>query len=72
MSDETAIAITMGEPCGIVPEVVVKALSDQNVYSTCRPIVIGNVIAMETAVRSLQSAMSVVEPTDLSIAGSDS
>ena len=46
MPEKPAIAITMGDPCGIGPEVVVKALSDQHVYATCRPIVIGNVSAM--------------------------
>ena len=69
MSEKPAIAITMGDPCGIGPEVVVKALSDQHVYATCRPIVIGNVNAMETAVRSSNSTMTVVEPTDVSVAG---
>ena len=72
MPEKPAIAITMGDPCGIGPEVVVKALSDPHVYATCRPIVIGNVSAMETAIRSLHSTMTVMEPTDVSVAGSDS
>ena len=42
-----AIAITMGDPCGIGPEVVVKALADPRVYAACRPVVVGNVHAME-------------------------
>ena len=33
MPEKPAIAITMGDPCGIGPEVVVKALSDQHVYA---------------------------------------
>ena len=70
MPEKPAIAITMGDPCGIGPEEVVKALSDQHVYATCRPIVIGNVSAMEAAVRSLHSTMTVVEPIDVSVAGS--
>ena len=41
-----AIAITMGDPCGIGPEVVVKALADPRVYAACRPVVVGNVHAM--------------------------
>jgi 4-hydroxythreonine-4-phosphate dehydrogenase len=48
--DKPAIAITMGDPCGIGPEVVVKAMSDPRVYETCRPLVVGNVYAMEQAV----------------------
>ena len=45
-----AIAITMGDPCGIGPEVVVKALADPRVYAACRPLVVGNAYAMEQAV----------------------
>ena len=44
------IAITMGDPCGIGPEVVVKAMADPQVYRACRPLVVGNVYAMEQAV----------------------
>ena len=49
-SQKPAIAITMGDPCGIGPEVVVKAMADPRVYATCRPLVVGNVYAMEQAV----------------------
>jgi 4-phospho-D-threonate 3-dehydrogenase / 4-phospho-D-erythronate 3-dehydrogenase len=35
------IAITMGDPAGIGPEVVVKALAAGEVYELCRPLVIG-------------------------------
>lgn len=45
-----AIAITMGDPCGIGPEVVVKALADPQVYALCRPVVVGNAAAMAQAV----------------------
>ena len=45
-----AIAITMGDPCGIGPEVVVKALADPRVSAACRPLVVGNAYAMEQAV----------------------
>ena len=48
--EKPAIAITMGDPCGIGPEVVVKAMADPRVYETCRPVVVGNVYAMEQAV----------------------
>ena len=45
-----SIAITMGDPCGIGPEVVAKALADPWVYTACRPLVVGNTYAMEKAV----------------------
>ncbi|MBI5574013.1 MAG: 4-hydroxythreonine-4-phosphate dehydrogenase PdxA [Elusimicrobia bacterium] len=39
-----AIAITIGDPAGIGPEIVKKATSDKSVLKICRPIVIGTSI----------------------------
>ncbi|MEM3108647.1 MAG: 4-hydroxythreonine-4-phosphate dehydrogenase PdxA [Candidatus Bathyarchaeia archaeon] len=36
------IGITMGDPAGIGPEIIVKALNIEDVYSICRPVVIGD------------------------------
>jgi 4-hydroxythreonine-4-phosphate dehydrogenase len=36
------LAITMGDPAGIGPEVVLKALSHHEVYDGCRPLVVGD------------------------------
>ena len=36
------IGITMGDPAGVGPEIVVKALMQQMVYDKCKPIVIGD------------------------------
>jgi 4-hydroxythreonine-4-phosphate dehydrogenase len=36
------IGITMGDPAGIGPEVIVKALSDPKVFDLCRPVVFGD------------------------------
>ncbi len=36
------LAITMGDPAGIGPEVVLKALGHQHVYQRYRPLVIGD------------------------------
>lgn len=36
------IAISMGDPAGIGPEITVKALDKKGIYEVCRPIVIGN------------------------------
>ena len=35
------IAITIGDPAGIGPEVVVKVLANKEIYDLCRPLVIG-------------------------------
>lgn len=36
------IALAMGDPSGIGPEIVVKALQDPEVYRTCVPVVVGD------------------------------
>jgi len=36
------IAITMGDPSGIGPEIVLKALADGRVHRICRPMVVGD------------------------------
>lgn len=36
------IGITMGDPAGIGPEIIVKALSDRDVFKRCIPLVIGD------------------------------
>jgi len=36
------IGITMGDPAGVGPEVIAKALAHQSAYDICRPIVIGD------------------------------
>ncbi|GAB4540315.1 MAG: 4-hydroxythreonine-4-phosphate dehydrogenase PdxA [Thermodesulfovibrionia bacterium] len=45
------VAITMGEPGGIGPEVIVKALFMSNIREICEPIVIGNVDVLKEAIR---------------------
>jgi 4-hydroxythreonine-4-phosphate dehydrogenase len=36
------IGITMGDPAGVGPEIIVKALSDPTVFKVCRPVVLGD------------------------------
>ena len=64
-----AIAITMGDPCGIGPEVVVKAMADPRVYATCRPLVVGNVYAMEQAASLTGLPVKIKEAGDLTVSG---
>ena len=70
-TQKPAIAITMGDPCGIGPEVVVKALADPRVYDSCRPMVIGNTYAMNQAVRATGLSLSIRETDDPTAAGED-
>lgn len=43
------IAITMGDPAGIGPEIVVKAFSRPEVFSCCRPVVYGDEAVLQRA-----------------------
>jgi 4-hydroxythreonine-4-phosphate dehydrogenase len=36
------VGITMGDPSGIGPEIIVKALGDSSMYDLCRPLVLGD------------------------------
>src|SRR5262245_41756889 len=40
--DRPLLAITLGDPAGIGPEVALKALRHADVYSRCRPLLIGD------------------------------
>jgi 4-hydroxythreonine-4-phosphate dehydrogenase len=43
------LAITMGDPAGIGPEIVLKALAHADVFARCRPLVIGDRRILERA-----------------------
>jgi 4-phospho-D-threonate 3-dehydrogenase / 4-phospho-D-erythronate 3-dehydrogenase len=53
------LAITMGDPVGVGPEIVALALADPAVYQTCRPLVLGDLPAMERARRELTPALTL-------------
>ena len=42
MSCFPIIGITMGDPAGIGPEIILKALADKSIYSLCRPVIFGD------------------------------
>lgn len=54
------IGITMGDPVGIGPEIIVKALASQELYRVCRPVVLGDASLVERDVRSLQASARVI------------
>lgn len=55
------IAITMGDPCGIGPEIIVKALQDSNLTTLCTVFVIGDAGALERALKICGSALRIRE-----------
>lgn len=63
------IGITMGDPAGIGPEIVVKSLRDPAVHDTCIPLVVADaaVIEQACAITGVElTVRRVSEPTDLS------
>jgi 4-hydroxythreonine-4-phosphate dehydrogenase len=48
-ADRPLLAITMGDPSGIGPEIVLKALSDLSLLERCRPLVVGDRRILERA-----------------------
>jgi len=53
------IAITMGDPTGIGPEITVKALSLEEIYAICRPVVIGDTNVMSQACKMVKVKLKV-------------
>ena len=53
------IAITMGDPASIGPEIAVKALLDKKVTSICRPLIIGDVAVFTQIIDKLKMKASV-------------
>ena len=53
------LAITMGDPAGIGPEIVVGALHQQETYTKCRPLVTGDAEIIRMAIKQLGLSMSV-------------
>jgi 4-hydroxythreonine-4-phosphate dehydrogenase len=58
------IAITMGDPAGIGPEIIMKALAHPEVQSVCRPLVIGDADRLRQAGQIVGSTMSVDSLSD--------
>ncbi len=61
------IAVTMGDPAGVGPEIVMKALEDQEVLAASRPLVVGDLGVLEQAkvfCRQPGEIRVVAEPED--------
>lgn len=43
------LAITMGDPAGIGPEIAVKALASESIHKLCRPLLVGDADVIEQA-----------------------
>jgi 4-hydroxythreonine-4-phosphate dehydrogenase len=66
MESKPIIGISMGDPAGIGPEIIAKALSRASVHALCRPIVIGDPCVMERAAGIAASNLRVRSVTKVS------
>jgi 4-hydroxythreonine-4-phosphate dehydrogenase len=53
------LAITMGDPAGIGPEIIVKALQLPKVWRVCRPLIIGSHPILERTIHSLNTSLVI-------------
>jgi 4-hydroxythreonine-4-phosphate dehydrogenase len=53
------LAITMGDPAGIGPEIIVKALQLPKVWRVCRPLIIGSRPILEQTIHSLNISLRI-------------
>jgi 4-hydroxythreonine-4-phosphate dehydrogenase len=59
MAYRPPLGITMGDPAGVGPEIIAKALAQPAVTSSCKPIVIGDGSVMAGTLELLQSALEL-------------
>lgn len=57
------LAITVGDPCGIGPEITVKALAHKEVFAWCKPVVVGNYNQLEQT--AAQCGVSLPDETQV-------
>jgi 4-hydroxythreonine-4-phosphate dehydrogenase len=54
MAGKPIIAITMGDPASIGPEIAVKALLEKNIHEICKPVLVGDVSVFEDIIKRLK------------------
>ncbi len=53
------LAITMGDPAGIGPEIAAKAFADAELYDMCKPVLVGNAEIMQKAIALTQTNLVI-------------
>jgi len=65
LSFKPIVAITMGDAAGIGPEIIVKALSQEEIYDLCKPLVIGDAKVIKSAVNFSHLKLKVTSILDI-------
>jgi 4-hydroxythreonine-4-phosphate dehydrogenase len=58
--EKPVVAVTMGDPCGIGPEIIVRALARPEVRAVCRPLVLGDDGALRRALAITGSPLFIM------------
>ena len=53
MKTKPTIAITMGDPSGIGPELCIKLLENKDIHNICKPVIFGNSAILNLAANKL-------------------
>ena len=53
MSEKPVVGITMGDPASIGPEIAVKALLNDSIYTICKPLLVGDAEVFNDIIRRL-------------------
>lgn len=61
IKDKAIIAIPMGDPAGIGPEITIKSLMKQEIYDVCKPVVIGDREILEKAIAIVEADLTIHE-----------
>lgn len=59
----------MGDPAGIGPEIIIKALTNKKVYEQCRPFVVGDAETMQKTAEKMGSSLEVRSISQVGEAG---
>jgi 4-hydroxythreonine-4-phosphate dehydrogenase len=69
MGKRPIVAVTMGDPAGVGPEVTAKALAQRDVWDCCRPMVVGDTGTLKRAAELVQAALvprRITKPAEVS------
>lgn len=58
------IAITMGDPAGIGPEIIIKTFGERKIFPRCRPLVIGDERILSYTTRRMKATVVIKRITD--------
>lgn len=59
MAKKPILGITMGDPSGNGPEISIKALMDPTAYEKCCPLIVGDAVSMEAALKTVSGAENI-------------